>query len=533
MHDDHGTRARPRRERADDISGRGLRLAAVISIGALPLALWSCNSPDATVGGPDGGSPGGTGGAAQGSSGQGGAGGQASGTGGAGGIGGAGGGGEIGPKALWAKSFGSMNGTEYSYGIAIDSVGDIYITGSFNAAVNVDGNLLFPPSADTDLFIAKFNPAGVYQWSKAFGGPGDDEPLAIGTDGLKIVVTGIYDDVLDLGGGQLPDGAFYGDVFVAAYEPTGAFKWAKAFGAPGDVDRPYGVGFDAQGNTVVTGTFRETINFGGPMLTSAGSEDIFVAKLNALGGHVWSKSFGDSSSQTPYAMAVSPGSNRVVLTGVYDGQIDFGGGPLPTAVGVETIFVASLNNDGSHHFSKSFPQDSSVEPAAVKANKDGDIYVGGNFYGAVAFGAFALQSMADNDIFIVKLDPNGTPLWAKAFGDDKVQGVSGMAVDNDGGVIATGYFSGTVDFGGGPLVAASMCGQGEFCHDIYVVKLAADGSFVWARRFGGVDNDFADAVAVESSGGIILSGNYSTMIDFGNAQSLMGDYNDIYLTKLK
>jgi hypothetical protein len=159
--------------------------------------------------------------------------------------------------------------------------------------------------------------------------------------------------------------------------------------------------------------------------------------------------------------------------------------------------------------------------------------VGGTFSGALSFGSSNLLSNDLYDIFIAKLDATGAPLWAKAYGNDRIQGVSDMAVDPAGGIVIAGYFSGPLDFGGGLVTPASTCDPGDFCHDIYLLKLAPDGSHVYSRGLGGESNDFADRVVFDPQGGLVLSGTYSLEIDFGLGAPFKGEYDDIFLTKMK
>lgn len=518
---------------------RRLGFGAVISLGlpAFSAVLPSCNSPDATVGPADGGAPSGSGGSDVGSGGAGGGGQGGAGGSGGGGQGGSGGGSAEGPKSQWAKTIGSQSGWEYSEGLAIDAVSDIYLAGRYDQALQFsDGDLLFPPQGGgaTDVFITKFSPGGAYQWSKGFGGPDDEYPVALGTDGTKLVILGHYSGVANLGGGALPDAGIYPNIFVMSLDPAGAVTWTKAYG-DGDEQYAVGLGLDNAGNIFATGKLRGSMNFGGGgmALTSAGSDDIFLAKLDGAGGHIWSKRFGDSSSQSPAALGVDKTSGGVVITGIYDSVVDFGGGNLPATMNSYTLYVASFAADGSHNWSKTFQQDSYVEPMALQVAADGSVYVGGTFSGALGIGKDNILSNDGDDIFIAKLDGSGAPLWAKSFGNDKIQGVSGMAVDIDGGLVIVGYFSGTLDFGGGPIAPMSTCDPGDFCHDAFLVKLAPDGSHVYSRGIGGMSNDFAEDIAVDPKGELVMSGSYSLEIDFGLGQPFIGDYADIFLTKLK
>lgn len=526
------------------------RLGASILIGlpSIFVALVSCNSPDATVGPADGGLPSGSGGAGGeigAGGGQGGSGGAGGGQGGAGGAGGGqggagggqGGGSPAGPKAQWAKTIGSQSGWEYAEGLAIDALSDIYLAGRYEQALQFsDGAVLFPPQGGggVDVLVTKFSPGGEYKWSKGFGGPDDEFPVGLGTDGTKLVVLGHYWGAANLGAGALPDAGSYANVFLMSLDPAGAVKWTKAYG-DGEEQYAAGLGLDQTGNIFVTGKFQGSINFGGGgmAMTSAGSDDIFLAKLDGAGGHIWSKRFGDSSSQSPAALGVDKSTGGVVIAGIYDGAIDFGGGNLPAPMSSYTLFVTSFDANGAHKWSTTFQQDSFVEPMSLTVAGDGSVYVGGTFSGALGVGSSNILSNDADDIFIAKVDASGAPLWAKSFGNDKVQGVTGMAADADGGIVIVGYFSGTIDFGGGPVVPASTCDPGDFCHDAYLVKLAADGSHVYSRGLGGMSNDFAEDIAFDPNGELLMSGTYSYEIDFGLGQPFTGEYSDIFLAKLK
>src|SRR5438046_3726892 len=102
----------------------------------------------------------------------------------------------------------------------------------------------------------------------------------------------------------------------------------------------------------ITGSSYGTLNVGGRVLvdTYFVQPDIYVAKLNSSGGHVWSKSFGTINSDQGRAVAVDPSGN-VVITGYFLGTIDFGGGPVTSSGGLNT-FVAKYSSGGAHLWSQ-------------------------------------------------------------------------------------------------------------------------------------------------------------------------------------
>jgi hypothetical protein len=126
-----------------------------------------------------------------------------------------------------------------------------------------------------------------------------------------------------------------------------AHLWSRGFGST-SFDQSLGVAVDASGNVVVTGVFRDTVDFGGGPLTSAGIGDVFVAKYSASdGSHLWSRGFGSTSSAAGLGVAVDANGD-VVVTGVFSDTVDFGGGPL-TSAGIGDVFVAKYSaSDGTN-----------------------------------------------------------------------------------------------------------------------------------------------------------------------------------------
>jgi hypothetical protein len=97
---------------------------------------------------------------------------------------------------------------------------------------------------------------------------------------------------------------------------------------------------DSAGNMVITGRFGSLVDFGGGPLTGAGQGDIFVAKLDPSGNHLWSADFGDEDAQVAGGTAIDS-AGSVVVTGCFAGTVDFGNGPL-VSVGNEDVFLVKL-----------------------------------------------------------------------------------------------------------------------------------------------------------------------------------------------
>jgi hypothetical protein len=200
----------------------------------------------------------------------------------------------------------------------------------------------------------------------------------------------------DFGGGVLTS-AGNNDVFVAKFDAAGNHSWSQRFGGSLN-EGGYSVATDASGNVYLTGFFLDTINFGGAALVSAGFSDIFLAKFISTGAHQWSKRFGDADGQTPRSVAVV-GSGEVILTGVFGGSVNFGGGVL-TEAGSGDIFIAKFGTAGNHLRSKRFGDANFQDVSCAAVDGSGNAIVIGGFEGAVNFGGGALTSSGGWDIFL-------------------------------------------------------------------------------------------------------------------------------------
>jgi hypothetical protein len=117
-------------------------------------------------------------------------------------------------------------------------------------------------------------------------------------------------------------------------------------------------------------------------------------------------------------------------------------------------------------------------------------------------------------------------MWAKAYGDGDAVSF-GLAVGPDDAIYVAGGFDGNLDFGGGAL-------QG-FGWDAFVGVLDPDGGFIWQWSGGSyTDNDFAESVAVDAQGNLVVAGCFEESIDVGGMEPLAGSpgNRDLFIAKL-
>jgi hypothetical protein len=306
--------------------------------------------------------------------------------------------------------------------------------------------------------------------------------------------------------------------FTVSTTTPGQCLWEWDLGGtnPLMVDSAYGcsVATDSSGNVFVAGYFWGTVKIAGVTLTSTSSSDLFVGKLSPSGSVLWVKRFGLSgNSNRPTSVAVDSNGN-VILTGYFNGTIDFGLGTLTTK-GASDIFVAKFSSSGTCQWSKSYGSLADDKALSAAVDGSGDVFIAG-YYGLfgngidLGNGVVALNAGA-RALFLVKYSGvDGHYLWAKTISTSGGEEAHGVAVDTSGNAYITGSFGGTVDFGGG-LVSASGSMDG------FVAKYSGtNGSFISVRPFGGSGSTvYGTGIGVDSSGNAVVIGYFKGTANFG------------------
>jgi hypothetical protein len=342
--------------------------------------------------------------------------------------------------------------------LAVDSAGRIALAGNFVGTADFGGGPVTSSNSFVgDLFVARLGPAGDHLWDRTLAGSGTPFMAGAAIDSIgSVVLAGRFNAQLDVAGTAMTAAGLQ-DTFLVKLDGFGNPSWAKQFGAAGARVTTRGVAIESNQYIVVAGALQGSASLGGAPLTSAGGSDVFVARLLGNGQLVWSKRFGGAGEQAAMALSVD-GSNNVLLAGTFDTAVDLGGGALPSQGGTD-VFVAKLDPAGNHVWSVRFGDaaDQAVELMALDGS--GNMILAGSFQGAPDFGGGPLAAGAGKSWFVVKLDASGQHVWSRAFTDASDLGIKGLAVDGAGNVLAAGYFATQVDFGGGTLTSTGGTGD--------------------------------------------------------------------------
>ncbi len=253
---------------------------------------------------------------------------------------------------------------------------------------------------------------------------------------------------------------------------------------------------------------------------SSGSGMMMVCDPGPTAGpHTWSKLFGDASEQSGLAITHDLAGN-VILVGAFSGTLAFGGMTL-TSAGLSDIFVAKLSPDGTPIWAKSFGDSKNQSARGVAVDAQGNVVFVGQFTGTVNFGGTSFTSVGPNydDAFLVKLGPSGNHLWSKKFGDINSQVPHGVAVGPTGDIAMVGDFQTNMTFD-----AIALNSTGDI--DAFVAVFDTAGNAKWAKAFGDIAAQSAHAVAFDTTGNVLLTGDTTGPVDFGQgAQPFAGTQN--------
>ncbi len=363
------------------------------------------------------------------------------------------------------------------------------------------------------IIISAYSQA--FQWALKGGGAGSstnsDIGQAVTTDSQgNVIVTGIFESTALFGTTSLTS-AGSNDIFIAKYDVNGNLIWAIKAGGT-QLDWPKAICTDKNDNILITGMFSGTATFGTSTTLTANSTDIFIAKYNSSGILQWAKKEGGSSVDRGLGIAADTSGN-VIVTGDFSGSVTFGTTNL-TSAGAADIFLVKYNAAGAMQWAKKAGNVVNDRATAVKTDIAGNIYITGSFGGTVSFGSTQLTATGgsnDTDIFTAKYDASGNVVWAKKGGSTSsvVEEGRGIALDNAQNVYITGLFGGTTAFDTQNIISAGSS-------DVFIVKYNNSGIVQWARGGGGTTEDEGAAVTTMPDGRVCITGFYKGSATFGN-----------------
>ena len=416
------------------------------------------------------------------------------------------------PTLKYASYLGG-SADDASRGIAVDSAGNIYVTGfTFSRDLPGTGGFLQPSYhgggamsyLGGDAFVAKYSKNGVLAYVTYIGGSDDDAGMAIAVDASGSayvtgytnstdfpIVKGCYQTSFQGKGSNRFNPAAGGDAFVAKLDPTGTRLVYSTYLGGKDDDKGTAIAVDTSGNAYVGGV-TQSANF--PVQNAYQTVFQGLGGVPELcGGCGPVANFGDA-----FLTALNPSGTGLLFSTYFGGSLE----DTLTAIALDT---AGNVYAGGSTLSTNFPVRGAFQDK----------------FGGVA--PFSVQPVIPTgDGWVAKFDKTGKLLYSTYLGGSRDDAVMGLAVDSTGAVYAAGFTS-SPDFPGVPASAAqskfhgpnSLAGsKGFIWGDAFVAKLTPAGNgLVYATYLGGGDDDAAMALAIDAAGNAYVAG-FTDSADF-------------------
>ncbi len=413
----------------------------------------------------------------------------------------------------WITYYGGNN-SDYSAGVCVDASGNVFVAGhtvSPNFPVTV-GAFQTQVRGIYDMFLVKFDVAGVRQWSTLYGGSSYEYPedLTIDINGDVFVAgsTSSTDLPLKLGAFQTTRVAF-DDAFLVKFSTAGIRLWDTYYGDDGD-DKAQDVTTDVLGNVIFTGRTSSN-NF--PVLLAwqparAGGTDAMIVKFNGTGTLQWATHFGGTSEENGNGVATDAAGN-VFVTG-FTASLNFPTiipfQPAQAGVGVNwnwgDAFVAKFNSGGTPQWSTYYGGTDDDEGWCINVDSKGDVVVSGttnsnnfptlNPYQA-AFGGMGPSFFVVGDAFLLKFTNGGARIWATYYGTSQAEWKTLCTIDANDYIYILGEWE--VDGNNVGTFPATTCAyQKNYSNyeDQYFAKFTPNGVLVCFSYLGGTNEDDLD-----------------------------------------
>jgi uncharacterized delta-60 repeat protein len=346
----------------------------------------------------------------------------------------------------WAKTYGG-GAEEEAWTVQQTSDGG-YLVGGYTYSFG---------AGNTDYWVVRLAADGAVIWQRSYGGAKYD---------LADLVYQTCDGGYVVTGQSTSFGAGNRDMWLLKLAADGSVQWQKAYGGPGD-DEAVGIEQTTDGGYIMAG---ETNSYG------AGDWDVWILKLAADGAVLWQKTYGGTNLETSSADPIQQTADGgYIVTGL---TRSFGAGG-------NDVLVFKLDTQGVVQWQKTYGGPGDDQAHSVRQTNDGGYAVAG-FSGS--FGAGGL------DIWVLKLNAQGTPQWQKTLGTGGTEVAWSVYHTADGGCVVTGSTSSNT--------AVST--------DCWVLKLDATGVLQWQKKFGGSRWDDGESVRPTGDGGYVVAGGTSS-----------------------
>lgn len=326
-------------------------------------------------------------------------------------------------EILWTRQWGTSN-FDQGLTLTMGSGGEVYLAGSRDGIVDP-----FTGAGIGQMFISRFTKDGAEQWTREWGSLSQkyqEYPASATVDHQgDIYVTGWTYGTIGAAGNQ-----GLSDIFLSRFATDGAERWSVQWGS-GFIDVGYGVVAAGDSGVYVTGWTYGKLDIDRSLF---GGNDVFLARVNASGGVLWTRQWGSYEEDKSFAIAVGP-DGGVFLAGQTSGSLGSG---LPNN-GLSDNFLVKYSSSGERLWVYQWGTAQNDVAYAVAVDHDGKAYVAGYTEGSLG----GIANKGGKDIFLTAVSADGAEEWTALYGTPEDEGALSMCF-SDGWAVIAGWTAGTL-----------------------------------------------------------------------------------------
>ncbi len=356
------------------------------------------------------------------------------------------------------------------------------------------------------------------KWVDDMGGAsGFCKPTGMMTDKQNnIYVAGYFNGTIDLdpsSGAKNVTSAGGDDIYIAKYTPAGALVWGFSMGNTG-LDQVNNLTVDANGNPTITGQFdSSTLTAGSTTLQNAGAEDIFIIHLDTNGNVLWAKSIGGSGTDRGEEVTADAQGN-LITTSIFQSSFTLGGKNITSPGGVFNALICKFDNAGNFTWDVDLGGNGDTEVYGVDADSNGNVVVSGTYTGTVDFDPLGVHHNLNNGSntgFVAQYTSAGKLIWVNTINGNYINNGSAVAVGPTNDIYVTAAFSSAVVFNG----TTTLNPQGQ---DTFIAKYSSTGVFQFAKDLGGNGaSSFPYQIRSDAADNVYVTGYFTGTVNFNPA----------------
>ena len=424
----------------------------------------------------------------------------------------------------WVNSAQAAIGFSHGAENALDSEGNIYTVGYFNGIVDFDPSedgvygLNANTSYTAEVFIQKLSPNGDFLWVKYISGISDETPLDIAIDSNDNVYVGcilngpiIFNPVSE----NIVITEWTYEKHLVKLNSSGGFVWAKNYPTNFSLND---IVIDSDDNILLCGSFFGSEYFAPgddeSLVSSNGSNDIFLLKLDSDGNFLWVKTIGGSASDLTEFITTDSYGN-IYIAGRFKDTVDFDFSDTSenflVSSGGYDIFLQKLDNDGNFIWVEQFGALSDDFINAFTVDNEGEnIFVSASLEDVdLSSGEIISSPSGFGDDYVLQLDDNGDLQWSYQISGVNVNPKS-MTTDTDSNVYITGEFGENVILDN---ESGEQLNSGSNNRTLFILELNKEGEFTWAKRVLG-KNINSTSITSNSQDSLYVTGSITRSADF-------------------